>query len=324
MKRKILPLVMLLLLTLLVRTNSGTASIQHFAWTNSTIGEDLYYGRTVVAYKEGTPWNMSLSVYNDYLTPPPPPRIYLPINVTAIKVYFDWGEWYNHTFSPPVRMNTLEVKVFNIWNFTPSIAVASEAWVHTYYVYVEFIVEGEDVPRMDWSWSGSNFAVMSEAHFECFKLYNKLRNIIEGITSMPLNSTEARILLAKASIEYNLGRQYYTNGAFEDARIHFAYAETYMNEALVVGEERGIEFEDAMLAYYNAMAEYYNALANATLKQAEAELKQAEAQLIQANAALNNSYGWIFFGVGWTLIGIGVIIYGFRKTRILKAEAKPA
>ncbi|MEM1552049.1 MAG: hypothetical protein QXH03_05220 [Candidatus Bathyarchaeia archaeon] len=69
---------------------------------------------------------------------------------------------------------------------------------------------------------------------------------------MPLNSTEARILLVKAQIEYNLGRQYYTNGAFEDARIHFAYAETYMNEALVVGEERGVEFEDAMLAYYNA------------------------------------------------------------------------
>ncbi|MBS7635825.1 hypothetical protein KEJ37_00530 [Candidatus Bathyarchaeota archaeon] len=55
---------------------------------------------------------------------------------------------------------------------------------------------------------------------------------------MQLNSTEARILLDKALIEYNLGKQYYTNGAFEDARIHFAYVETYMNEALLAGEER--------------------------------------------------------------------------------------
>ncbi|MEM0007460.1 MAG: hypothetical protein QXR89_04240 [Candidatus Bathyarchaeia archaeon] len=321
MNKKIL-LVVPLLLTMLSTVKPSTARIDHFAWINPTIGEDLYYGRTVVAYMEGTIWNISLSIYNDYRPPPQP--TYLPINVTAIKVYFDWGEWYNHTLETPVHMDPYDVKVFNVWNYTPSVTVAPETWVHTYYVYVEFIVEGEDVPRIEWYTSGSNFAVMSSAHFECFKLYNKLKNVIGGIASMPLNSTEARILLAKAQIEYNLGRQYYTNGAFEDARIHFAYAETYMNEALVVGEERGVEFEDAMLAYYNAMAEYYNALANATIKQAEAELKQAEAQIIQANAALNNSYGWIFFGLGWTLIGIGVIIYGFRKTRIPKTEAKTA
>ncbi|MEM3703258.1 MAG: hypothetical protein QXX79_02390 [Candidatus Bathyarchaeia archaeon] len=214
-------------------------------------------------------------------------------------------------------MNPLEVKVFNIWNYTPSIAVAPETWTHAYTVYVEYIVEGEDVRRMDWYWSGSNFAVMLRAHFECFQLYNKLNNIIGGVTSMPLNSTEARILLAKTSIEYNLGRQYYINGAFEDARTHFAYAETYLNEALVVGEERGIAFEDAMLGYYNATTEYYNTLANATMK-------QAEAGLIQANAALNNSYGWIFFGIGWMLIGIGVIVYSIKKTKTPKTEEPKA
>jgi hypothetical protein len=251
---------------------------------------------------------------------PPPTPTNMPINVTAIKVYFDWGEWYNYTFDTSVHMNPYDVKVFNAWNFTPSTDIAPETWVHTYYVYVEFIVEGETAPRLEWYQSGNNFAVMSEAHFESFQLYNKLKNIIGSITSMPLNSTEARILMAKASIEYNVGRQYYTNGAFENAKTHFAYAETYLNEALLVGEERGVAFEDAMLSYCNAMAKYYDALANATLKQAEAELKQAEAGLIQANAALNNSYGWIFFGLGWTLIGIGVIVYGFRKTRIPKTE----
>jgi len=306
MNRKILLIIPLLLSTILVVPNPAKASIEHFAWTNPTIGEDLYYGRTVVAYKEGTRWNISISVCNDYLTPPPPPRVYLPINVTAVKVYFDWGEWYNCTFSPPVHMNPLEVKVFDIWNFTPSIAVAPETWVHTYTVYVEYVVEGEDVHRMDWLWSGSNFAVMSEAHFESFQLFNKLKNIIGYITSMPLNSTEARILMAKASIEYNLGKQYYINGAFEDAETHFQNAEIYLDEALTVGEERGTAFEDSML-------DYYNALAHATEKQAEAEL-------LQANAALNNSYGWIFFGLGWTLIGIGVIVYGVRKTRIPKTE----
>ncbi|MEM3703257.1 MAG: hypothetical protein QXX79_02385 [Candidatus Bathyarchaeia archaeon] len=85
MNRKILLILPLLLLAFLATAKSSVARIEQFAWTNPTIGEDLYYGRTVVAYKEGTPWNISISVYNDYLTPPPPPRIYLPINVTAIK-----------------------------------------------------------------------------------------------------------------------------------------------------------------------------------------------------------------------------------------------
>ncbi|MEM2202317.1 MAG: hypothetical protein QXZ47_02485 [Candidatus Bathyarchaeia archaeon] len=317
MSKKIM-LVTSMLLALLFAVKPSAARIDRFAWTNQTIGEDLYYGRTVVAYMEGTIWNISLSVYNDYRSPPQP--IYLPINVTAIKVYFDWGEWYNYTLVTPVHMDPYDVEVFNVWNYTPSVTVAPETWVHTYYVYIEFIVKGEAVSRIEWFTSGSNLAVMSEAHFECFRLYNKLKNVIGNITSMPLNSTEAKILLAKASIEYNLGRQYYINGAFEDARVRFTYAETYMNEALFVEEERGIEFEDAMLAYYNAMMEYYNALAGATIRQAEAELKQAEAQLIQANAALNNSYGWIFFGLGWTLIGIGIIIYSFKKTRTPKTE----
>lgn len=147
MNKKILLLIMLLVSPLLLKISPALASIERFAWTNPTIGEDLYYGRTVVAYEEGTTWNISI-VLNDYLTPTPLPRIYLPINVTAIKVYFDWGEWYNHTFDPPVHMNPLKVNVFSVWNITPSIAIAPEAWVHTYTVYVEYIVEGEDVRRL--------------------------------------------------------------------------------------------------------------------------------------------------------------------------------
>ncbi|MBS7635826.1 hypothetical protein KEJ37_00535 [Candidatus Bathyarchaeota archaeon] len=50
----------------------------------------------------------------------------------AIKVYFDWGEWYNYTIDPPIYMNPLEVKVFSVWNITPSITIAPETWyTHT-------------------------------------------------------------------------------------------------------------------------------------------------------------------------------------------------
>ncbi|MGQ9725858.1 MAG: hypothetical protein ACUVQL_01865, partial [Candidatus Bathycorpusculaceae bacterium] len=82
------------------------------------------------------------------LLTPPPPRIYLPVNVTAIKVYFDCGAWYNYTFSTPVRMEPLEVKVFNVGNTTPPLTNVPETWVHSYTVYVEYVHEGDTAPLM--------------------------------------------------------------------------------------------------------------------------------------------------------------------------------
>ncbi|MEM3578724.1 MAG: hypothetical protein QXL54_00665 [Candidatus Bathyarchaeia archaeon] len=311
MKKKILFLTIILLATPLFINGKAAASIQRFAWINATVGEDPYYGRNVIAYKTGTSWNISVSIYNDYLTPPPPPRIYLPVNITAIKVYFDWGGWYNFTFKTPVRMAPLEVKVFNIGNVTPPLSKAPETWVYSYTVYIEYATEVDPAPRMDWTWSGGNFAVMSEAHFESFRLYNKLKNIMSGIPILPsltVNSTEAQVLLVKAFIEYNLGRQFYINGIFGEAQTHLQNADTYITQALAAWNARGTGLEDATLQYYNSLAEYYNSLADAAEK-------NAEAGLVQANAALNNSYGWIFFGIGWMLIGVGIIVYGVRKPK---------
>ncbi|MEM3699320.1 MAG: hypothetical protein QXL57_00400 [Candidatus Bathyarchaeia archaeon] len=296
MKRKILCSLLLLLLVPLLVTKTATASIEHFAWINSSVGEDLYYHQNVVAYETETWWNISISIYNDYLTPPPPPRINMPVNITAIKVYFDWGKWYNYTFDTPVRMEPLEVKVFNVGNVTPPLTVAPETWVHSYTVYVEYTVEGDTAPRMDWYWRGSNFAVMSEAHFDSFQLYNKLKGFMTSITIPPsaINATEAQVLFVKAYMEYTIGRQYFTNGDFENAKTCFQNADQYFTEALDAWNEKGTNFEDAMLDYYDSLA---------------------DAQRIQANAALNNSYGWIFFGIGWILIGVGIIVYGARKPK---------
>jgi len=306
MKRKaLLAISIILLLTPLLNARNATASIQRFAWINATLGEDAYYGRTVIAYKAATTWNISISVYNDYfyLTPPPPQRVYLPVNITAIKVYFDWGAWYNHTFKTPVHMKPQEVMVFNIGNLTPTISAVPETWVYSYTVHVEYVAETDPSPK-NWTWSGSNFAIMSEAHFNSFLLYNKLKGIMTGITVLPpslINLTEAQVLLVRAYLEYTLGLQYYRNGAFEDARVHLQSADVYFADALNAWSERGTAFEDAMLEYYNALA--------------SAAEKNADAELIQANAALNNAYGWIFFGIGWILIGVGIIVYGARKPK---------
>ncbi|NWG11647.1 hypothetical protein HXY33_07910 [Candidatus Bathyarchaeota archaeon] len=295
MKKKmaiILPLLVLLLLSLIHITS---ASIQQFSWINAMVGEDPYYDDTVVAYIAGTWWNISISVYNDYLTPPPPPRVNLPINITAIKVYFDWGEWYNATFSPHVRMEPLEVRVFTIGNVTPPTTEAPETWMHSYAVYVEYIPDGSVTPSIDWYISGDNFAVMSAEHFTAFQLYNKLGWMISS--GMPIefvNVTEAQVLMTKAFMELILGEQAYISGIFSNASIYLQNADSYFNSALTAWNEQGTAFENAQL-------EYYNSLSNASY--------------IQATAALNNSYGWIFFGLGWTLIGIGIIVYGARRPK---------
>lgn len=302
MSRKIVAIISVLMLLLLIPTRIAMADIEHFGWINPTMGEDPYYDTDVVAYKTGTSWNISISVYNNYLSPPPPPRVYLPINITALKVYFDWGKWYNRTFSTPILMEPLEVRVFTIANITPPLTEAPETWIHSYAVYVEYVPEGSTTPNMDWYRSGNNFAVMSEDHFAAFQLYNKLVSIMEGAIPFEfVNVTEAQVLMVEAFMEFTLGQQSYRSGAFTDAKTHLQTADNDINALLVAWNEQGTAFENAML-------EYYQALANATKK-------QADAVIIQANAALNNSYGWIFFGLGWTLIGIGIIIYGAKKPK---------
>ncbi|MGQ9743293.1 MAG: hypothetical protein ACUVQW_01620, partial [Candidatus Bathycorpusculaceae bacterium] len=149
---------------------------------------------------------------------------------------------------------------------------------------------------MDWYWRGDNFAVMSETHFDAFQLYNKLKSIMTISISMPsiINATEAQVLFIKAYTEYTLGKQYYSNGDFEDAKTYFQSADLHFDEALAAWNERGTAFEDTMQDYYDSLT---------------------DAQRVQANAALNNSYGWIFFGIGWTLIGVGIIVYCARKPK---------
>lgn len=305
MSRKIVAIISLMALLLLIPTQIANAGIDHFSWINPTLGEDPYYDDDVIAYKTGTWWNISLSIYNDYLTPPPPPRIYLPINITAIKVYFDWGKWYNYTLSTPIRLEPFDVKVINVGNVTPPLTEAPEFWLHSYTVYVEYLPEGATAVST-WTSSGDSFAVMSDDHFTAFQLYNKLIWLKgSSIPMMYINVTEAQVLMLKAFMEYTSGEQYYTSGAFADAKTHLQNADNYFNAALTAWSVQGTAFENAML-------EYYQALGNATKKQADAEL-------IQANAALNNSYGWIFFGLGWVLIGIGIIIYGARKPKVAQS-----
>jgi hypothetical protein len=52
------------------------------------IGSDLHYNQSLVVYKQGTSWNVSLSVKNGYSHGMA--AIAEAVNITSIQVYFDW------------------------------------------------------------------------------------------------------------------------------------------------------------------------------------------------------------------------------------------
>jgi hypothetical protein len=298
MKRKIALLLCLLSISLATAALVTTVDAQpstHFAWIEpSYSGYDQYYRDTIVGYLTGVTWNFSLSWTNYYG---------YPINVSAIRVYFDWGKNYTHTFSPPIQMMPDTVQVFNVGETTPAVAEAPELWTHDYWVYIHHVNSTTGPTSEPWTIppvaSGDNFAVLSEDHFECLNLYTKYSMMFSALSAMqvsdfPTDITSAQINFTMAQMEFEVGSEVFSAGMFGSARTHLQRGDTYFNAAMNSWATKGTAIEDAALANTKSETNYNNALANSTLV---------------------NAYGWLLFGLGWTFIGLGVIIYGMKKPK---------
>lgn len=281
------------------------AYIQAVGWTNPTYrGNDDFYHQNVVAYQEGTYWDLSVMLLNDWGPPPDKTQI----NISTIIVHFGWGKNYTHRFATPEAIVYGETKVFTVSNMTPSTSEIPDIWTYGYRLYVEIVNATSGPTEVVTTWSpweswDNNFAIYSAGHLETQQLRDKLEMMfMGGPTMIPLfNVSKAMVLFIEAYFEFQLGDQAHSLGDFYAANIHYGNASDLVDEALNVYEQRGTAMEDAALNYKEA-------LANATKT-------EADANLISANAALVNSYAWMFFGIGWVLIGIGVIIYGAKKPK---------
>lgn len=298
MKRKIALLLCLLSISLATVALVTTVDAQpstHFAWIEpSYSGYDQYYRDTIVGYLTGVTWNFSLSWTNYYGDP---------INVSAIRVYFDWGKNYTHTFSPPIQMMPDTVQVFNIGETTPAVAEAPELWTHYYWVYIHHVNSTTGPTSEPWTIptvaSGDNFAVLSEDHFECLNLYTKYSMMFGALSAMqvsdfPTDITAAQINFTMAQMEFEVGSEVFSAGMFGSAKTHLQRGDTYFNDAMNSWATKGTAIEDAALANTKSETNYNNAL---------------------ANSSLVNAYGWLLFGLGWTFIGLGAIIYGMKKPK---------
>jgi len=281
------------------------ADLDDFAWVEPAYkGHDSYYNRDITGYLENSNWNLTLSWTNYYS---------YPVNISTVRVLFDWGKNYTHRFATPVQLKHDEYKTFTVYNMTPSVEVASEMWTHYYDIYLDQ-VNATTGPFREWQLTsdyGSNFAVLSADHLACLNLWMKYTPIFGSSGAAPgmmyygmpfyTNITKVQIYFSQAYMEFYQGMSIFEAGVFGSAKTHLQSADTLFNQAITTWDTSGTAIEDARLAGINAQTAYYNALADASKK--------------QADAATINSIGWLFFGLGWTLLGLGLIIYATRRPK---------
>lgn len=307
MKGKITAMLGLLTLSLILLTMATPARaslVGEPAWVEPAyVGQDNYYGEYIVGYLTGTYWNFSFSWVNDYGDPQ---------NISAARMYFDWGQNYTYSYSTPLMIMPGMTQTWTISNMTPPIADAPELWTHDYYLYLDRVnsTAAPYGPLSSFSVThGHNFAVLSTDHLACLNIWFRLGTFMfdgpmvtmQQTSTLP-SITRVQILMMQASMEFQQGMNIFDAGVFGTAKTHLQSAESLFNDALTAWDEKGTAMEDAELNATLAQTNYYNAQADATRK--------------TADASIVNAYGWLFFGIGWTFIGIGIIVYGLRRPKI--------
>jgi hypothetical protein len=296
----ILCLLILPLISLALIAPAKAADGSPYGWVDPAyVGQDVYYDTNIVGYLTGTNWNFTFSWYNYYG---------YQINVTAIRMYFSWGKNYSSTYTTPLALASGVTQIFNLNNVTPTLLEAPEQiGPYSYSVYIHNVnsTNGELQPINPIN--AGSFAVLSADHLACLNLWAKYNMFFGDGLSMMLpqggmfpfgaNITEVQVLFTRAMFELEQGSLIFEAGVFGAAKTHLQTGDTYFSDALTAWNDRGTAIEDADLAYKEAQTTYYTALGDANKM---------------------NAYGWILFGLGWMFIGLGIIIYAFRKPKVVQ------
>jgi hypothetical protein len=261
----------------------ASAQITAKTWLNPAfLGVDDSTGASnMVGYVEGTNWNLSLlwSNTNSYQ-----------VNVSAIRVLFEWDKNYTWRYSTPIAVKAHTTQTFNVYNTTPSVKEVPEYIAYDYIVYIDN-VNSTTAPFKETSITAGfeppSFEVLSADHLACLNIIAKY-SASGGIPSIFTSSDITRVdfLLKQADQEYEQGHTLFMNRAYGSAKPHLESADSLYTQALnawnIIGSNR--------------------------------ENVTTNNEIAMGSAALNISYAWMFFGIGWILIGIGVIVYGARRS----------
>jgi len=303
--KKLLLLVAVLLLSTLISMSMinrvGADSIQWWSWRGYVyFDDDSFYGKRVVAFKESSTATLFISVRNDYRTPPPT-QVERQINISAVKVGFDWNINYTSaqvSLANPVTMQPDEVRVFTVVFTVPNATVASNLYLHDYKIFVEHVNSTTGAKKIVETWieysftENYYFAVYSDDQAEARGTERVISKMFQ--THPVFNSTGAKVLWDKAQNESNTAGTLYSGGDFAGAKTHYNNALTYINQAFTAEDAKGTSLENA-----------------------ELQLLQAQANALNASANLSNGLSsmWVLIGVAAVLFAIGYVIRGFAALR---------
>jgi hypothetical protein len=263
------------------------AAINNFNWIGTVTRNnyDGFYGLYITAYEEGTSADLVVNVYNDY-------SYYgVPINVSAVKVGFDWGVNYTSSecsIDNPSSVSSQQSHVFTIGFTVPSALLASNLVTHSYTIYVEHVnsTTGNKGIVGTWTQSGSSFVVFSSDQADAYD-YKKQVESYPSSTSfgLPIITANGRELMLKSNVARSLGSDAYTRGDFSKAKQYYKDSLDSIQQAWSNETEKWSTFENSL-----------------------ADLLRGGGNLLTFQG-----YAWLLFGIGFLLISIGALVYLLRR-----------
>lgn len=297
LKGKVITVAILCALVLVLAANTfpARAAITNWNWIGAITkgGIDDFYGEPIIAYEENTTAVFVISVYNDYAFADQ-------INVSAVKVDFDWGQNYTSAecnLTNPFVIPQGQSHLFTITFTVPSVLVASNYVLHGYTAYVEQ-VNSTSAPQQlvlpTWTQSGTGFAVFSSDQADAFT-YREQINAYPSTTTiggLPFLTAQARELIVQSSVAKTLADNYYIQGDFSDAKQYYGKSLNYLQDAFSNETQQWTSIENSLTNLIND----------------------------GGNLLMFQGYAWLLFGFGFLLMGIGVLIYLARKRVQFRTE----
>jgi hypothetical protein len=264
------------------------ASIASYNWIGAIArnSPDAFYGVLITAYGENTTANLVVNVYNDRHFPDQ-------INVSAVKVGFDWGQNYTSVecnITNPFVMPYGQSHVFSVTFTVPSVLLANNFVTHGYTIYVEQAnsTSGNvQIISPTWTESGDGFAVFSSDQADAYNFKKQIAAYptTTSINGFPILTAQARELIVQSNVAKTLADNDYMQGDFSGAKKYY-----------------GDSLNDIQGAFSNDTQQW-------------STIENALTNLIQGGAGLLmfQGYAWLFFGIGFLLMSIGVLVYLTRK-----------
>ena len=264
------------------------ASIANYNWVGAIIRNSIddFYGASVTAYEENTTANLVVNVYNDY-------TFAEQINVSAVKVGFDWGQNYTSiecNITNPYVIPLYQSHIFILAFTVPSVLLASNFVTHSYTIYVEHVNSTSGNVRLlqpTWAQSSSGFAVFSSDQADAYNLKTQIAAYpsTTSISGFPILTAEARQLIVQSNVAETLAGNYYLQGDFSNAKKQYGNSLNYIQEAYANDTQQWSSIETSLTDLING----------------------------GSNLLTFQGYAWLLFGIGFLLMGIGVLVYLARK-----------